>query len=98
MTKGDNLLACLAEECFELGKEVTKALRFGLYDKWKENPIPHDSIPHEFYDIMGVIEMLYDAGILERPTDEKIQELIKRKKERVEYFMEYSKKLNRVEE
>lgn len=97
--KIDYLLTCLMEECNEVSKEGARALRFGLHDKWVENPlpadwkdlpVPHDALIHEFYDIVTVMEVLYEIGALKKPSDEEIAELVSAKKSRINKYMKYS--------
>ena len=99
MNKTDYLLTCLMEECNEISKECARALRFGLTDKWvqdplppdwKDLPLPKDAIVHEFYDAMAVLHELYENGDLEQPSDLHIGYLIREKKKRIEKYMKYS--------
>lgn len=94
------------EECDEVSKESARALRFGLHDKWVENPLPpdwkdlptpHDAIIHEFYDLVTIMEVLYDTGAIKRPSDNEIGELIAAKKARINKYMKYSAERGRYE-
>lgn len=56
-----HLLACLAEECAEIIKEVGKILRFGIDDKnflMPEGQSNRERLTSELNDLMGVITML----------------------------------------
>lgn len=86
----DYMLTCVAEECAEIGKEAAKGIRFGLHDKWHDKPTAHDAVIAEFYDLVAVMEMMFEAGILSKPSDKEIEEMIHRKRSRVRHFMEYS--------
>lgn len=87
MNKIEHLLTCLIEECAEVQKEATKALRFGLEDIWKDNPTPSVKLAVEFGDLLGVFEMLKEEGVIPELSDEY---LIKKKKERVLKYMQYA--------
>lgn len=88
MNKKEYLLTCLIEECSEVQKEATKALRFGLDDNWKERGKQSDRIVHEFCDLLAIYDMLVEEGLLDDVTTE---EMIQMKKERVHKFMGYAK-------
>lgn len=64
MTKEEHLLVCLAEECAEIQKEVSKALRFGLENSHPKYPgTPRERIEYEMNDLLGVIEFLAENGL-----------------------------------
>ena len=93
MNKTEYLLTCLIEECAEVQKEATKALRFGLDDKWENDNTPQERLYIEMCDILGVIETLMEEGILDsnrispqQPTDV----LISAKKKKIKRWMEYA--------
>lgn len=86
----DYLLTCVAEECAEVSKEAAKGIRFGLHDQWQDKPTAHDALITEYYDLVSVMEMLFEAGILRRPSNEEAENLISRKRGRVRHFMKYS--------
>jgi NTP pyrophosphatase (non-canonical NTP hydrolase) len=86
MTKTEYLLIVLAEECAEVQKEISKALRFGI-----DTEIPNSSITyrlnliHEIADVFAVIEMLENNNDLSFKWN--IEEAIKIKKEKVTSYM-----------
>lgn len=86
----DYLLTCVAEECSEICKEATKGIRFGLHDQWREKPTAHDALIAEYYDLVAVMEMLFENKILCKPSEEEIVSMIEHKKHRVRHFMKYS--------
>lgn len=86
----DYLLTCVAEECSEICKEATKGIRFGLHDQWEEKPTAHDALIAEYYDLVAVMEMLFENKILCKPSEEEIVSMIEHKKHRVRHFMKYS--------
>lgn len=88
MDRKEYLLTCLIEECSEVQKEATKALRFGLDDNWKDRGRQADRIVHEFIDLIAVYDMLINEGLLNNVTTE---EMIQMKKERVHKYMDYAR-------
>lgn len=88
----DYLLTCVAEECSEICKEAAKGIRFGLHDQWKEKPTAHDALIAEYYDLVAIMEMLFENKILCKLSEEEIVNMIEHKKHSVRHFMEYSAK------
>jgi len=91
MNRIEHLLTCLIEECAEVQKEASKALRFGFDDKWKSdlNTLnTAEKIALECIDLSAVISMLQDEKIIEAPND--YADLIRKKKERVKKYMDYA--------
>ena len=64
MNKREHLLTCLIEECAEIQKTATKALRFGLDDHAPDGPLNSESIAHEIADLLAIVEMLEDEKII----------------------------------
>ena len=88
MNRTEHLLACLAEECAEVQHAVAKAMRFGLDDGYPgADSTNAQDIAREFADVLAVVEMLEEAGALERQTD---AHAIERKKARVSEYMAYA--------
>lgn len=87
MTETEHLLVCLAEECAEIQHAVGKALRFGPQDDFKATT-PAENIARECCDMIAVIEMLEEAGVIEKTGS--IQ-AIEQKKARVRHYMEYAR-------
>lgn len=91
------LLVCLSEECAELSKEVSKALRFGLNDAGPDSSHTNiEKIKMEFNDLFAVMKMLKaeksfgENGLLENnDIDKKIQ--------KVEKYLLYSLNLGIVQ-
>lgn len=66
MTKGENLLVTLSEECAEIQQAVSKSLRFGLenYNPVTPKLTNEKDIMTEYYQLITVMEMLIVSGIL----------------------------------
>ena len=88
MNHTEHLLSCLAEECTEVGQRVSKALRFGLSEVQPGQPLTNaERIAGELIDLLAVVGMLEDQGVLDVPRD---PVAITRKKEKVLKFMAYA--------
>ena len=91
MNRQEHLLVILSEECAELSKEVSKALRFGLND---HAPLSSETnaqrIVAEFNDLVAVFRMLAENNIFN--SDDLLNDKsIRDKKEKVERYLTYSK-------
>lgn len=88
MNQTEHLLSCLAEECTEVGQRVSKALRFGLGEVQPGQPLTNaERIAGELVDLLAVVEILEEEGILDVPRD---PGAIQRKKDKVRKFMVYA--------
>lgn len=104
MNISEHLLAVLAEECGEVAKECHKALRFGLDDQVTINPNGprgttgpnnREKIVDELNDLMGIVQMLVDRGIL--PSDWQNPEKQDAKTHKVARFMDYANRVGALE-
>ena len=93
MNLPEHLLVIAMEECSELQKELSKALRFGPNDR--DPKAPHatnrEKIVQEFADLRAVMEMIHEAAIIEEPHNEQVLELILAKKLKVSEMLKYSR-------
>jgi len=95
MEKYEHLLIILMEECAEVQKEVSKALRFGIDDNHpKTKETNKSSIERELADLLGAIELLIEYSVIERPNCN----LSIEKKYKIEKWLQYSKKKGRLTE
>lgn len=94
MDRKEHLLIILGEECAEVTHEVTKALRFGLNDSWKELPTNAEKLTQEMGDLIAVFNMLVLEGHV-KPIDIKVVEA---KYLKVEQFMQYSKRVGTLKD
>ncbi|WP_217577350.1 hypothetical protein [Mesorhizobium sp. GbtcB19] len=68
MNRPEHLLACLAEECDEVGKNCMKALRFGLADGYPGSSVTNaQEIAKELSDLIAVMRMLVAEGLIPKP-------------------------------
>ena len=92
MTRQEQLLVILMEECAEVSQRASKALRFGLTDPAGTEPgqpyMNKDRLLMEINDLYAVIDMTFGSeGPYLSPM------LIQDKKEKVEKYLKLSKKL-----
>jgi hypothetical protein len=101
MNETEHLLATLAEEGGEVGKECDKALRFGIADKitmdpegprGTEGPTNAEKIVAELNDLLGVARMLVSRGVI--PPDWQNEARQQRKIRRVIQYMNYAVRVN----
>jgi hypothetical protein len=97
MNRKEHLLTILAEEGAEVGQIVSKILRFGMDDvmpgQFQTN---EDRLIEEFNDLVGMMQMLREEGIIKKPFMNQI--LCDGKKARVERFLKYSRRKGTLEE
>ena len=92
MNKTEHLLTCLMEECTEIQKAAAKALRFGLDDHAPNSASTNaEDIAAEIIDLTAVVEMLKEENVIPSITGNDSASFIKKKKEKVKKYMEYSK-------
>lgn len=99
MNVEEHLLVTLAEECSEIQKAVSKALRFGLDDPWRDSEFscsPREMIQKELSDLIGVAEMLAQTGTLQWPIAD--GDLVEAKKLKVRKFFGYAREQGRLQD
>ena len=89
MTEQEHLLTCLMEECAEVQQAVSKAIRFGLNDSYKDHGNNKERIEDELCDLGGVLELLYARKILSMPDDHVTRLTAKTRK--VLRYMDYAR-------
>lgn len=110
MNATEHLLACLAEECGEVAKEVSKSLRFGLDDKvtmdphgprGTEGPDNRRKIADEMVDLLAVYQMCVSARILPdlgiSTTHTEVIRRVVKKQKKVEAYMDYARRVGSLE-
>ncbi len=94
MTKNEHLLTRLSEECNETAQRVSKALVFGLTEIQPGQSLSNaERIVYEFNDIVGLMELLQEAGCVDKVIDRTAIEL---KKAKVKKYMDYSNECGTV--
>lgn len=89
MNRSEHLLTCLSEECAKVQKAVAKAQRFGLSNYHPEKAITNaQEIAKECCDVIAIIEMLEEEGIIEKSGT---LQAIEGKKIRVNAYMAVAK-------
>ena len=90
MNTTEHLLTCLAEECSEVQKAVSKALRFGLQDGYPGgNTTNAQDIAKEVTHLMAVIDILREHCIIEQPKGAEL--VYGSKRARVLEYMDYAR-------
>lgn len=90
MTETEHLLACLAEECDEVGQRVMKALRFGLDEVQAGQPFMNsERICQELQDLIAVAEILCTRGVFADPYP--LAEVVDAKETKIKKFMAISR-------
>ena len=87
------LLVCLMEESAEIAQAAAKSIRFGLDDSHPERvgETNEDDLLEELYQCIAVVEMLQENKNLKTLTNEEIQCIKNKKKEKMVKYMSYSK-------
>ena len=90
MNKQEYLLVILSEECAEVIQEVSKVLRFGPNGSHpKYIGTNKERLNNEIGDLIGIISMLRDEGIVEENFEKKVLS----KMSKVEKYLKYSKSI-----
>jgi len=94
MDKVEHLLVCISEECSEVIKAISKALRFGLnYNHPSKNITNLTNIEMELDDLSGVLVALREeAGIELKSLPQRIIE----KKKRVKEYMNHAREIGKI--
>lgn len=88
MTRKEILLTLLSEECNETAQRASKAIRFGLDEVQEGQPFTNaDRIVYEFNDLLAVMELMADEGLIPRVRDTVAVAL---KKIKIEKWLNYS--------
>lgn len=92
MERYENLLVTVSEECAEIHKAVSKALRFGLDNHHPDKPTSSnaDEIMQEFIQLCSVIELLQFMGRLPTWSNKDIWMIKRRKCEKIAKWQEVS--------
>lgn len=92
MTRNENLLVTLMEECAEVQQSVSKALRFGLDNLSPVEQMRNkDLIMHEFYQLVAVVDILVGDETLPQYDSSKVLRIKASKQEKVLNYQKVSK-------
>jgi len=95
MNRTDHLLDILAEECAEVAKRVSKALRFGLEEVQPGQALTNrQRIMAQVNDLYAALKMLGDDGVIDPNPD---QVAVQAKIVQVEKFLVYSAECGRLD-
>lgn len=95
MNREQILLTILAEECVETAQRATKAIRFGMQEIQRDQPLNNSQrIIYEFNDILAIMEMLKKEGYFVGDIID--SEAIIKKEEKIEKYLKYSKELGKL--
>ncbi len=111
MNRTEHLLVCLAEECAEVTKEVTKILRFGMNDKPIQslggNELEPNSVrlQQEIIDVITLIDMIADEDdvlpLFNRPYNDEgneFESMMAAKREKVEKYIKYAREKGTIQD
>lgn len=94
MTVEENLLVILMEECDETSQRASKAIRFTLEEVQPSQGLTNaERIVYEFNDILAVMEIMQERGMIRDVID---REAIDKKKAKVQKYIAYSEQLGTV--
>ena len=97
MTEEQYLLLVLEEECVELAKVCSKAIRFGLEHKNPDLKKKNTNLLLEEYcDLLAAMKMLQTGGILPIMPAQEFVNRIEAKEQKVLRMMKYSRELRRL--
>ncbi len=92
MTSEENLLLTAMEECSEVSQAISKCLRFGMGGKRRPSSETNEKhVITEYYQLMAVMEMLFDNGIIHTISREERMEIKEKKKAKVLAYQEKSR-------
>lgn len=84
------LLICLIEECAEVSKRATKALRFGLEEIQPGQALSNAyRITEETGDILGIVKLLQDENIVS--SSNVLELLALRKEDKMKIWLQHNK-------
>ena len=86
MNKTEFLLTCLIEECSEVQKAATKAIRFGLNSHGgRDHELSNiEAVDVEFGHVQAIVGLLEEEGILKRKD---VDETISNKQAKITCYM-----------
>lgn len=99
MNRKEYLLVQLASECNEVAHRVTKALHFGLDEVQNGQSLTNEArMREELDDLLAVVEILGDEGILTGPVIDQgvpygvTKDIVDAKRAKIEKYMEIARR------
>lgn len=97
MSRADNLLSHLAQECAEVAIRCTKAQMFGLLEVQPEQSLTNaERIAEELCDLYATVDELKCAGLLPLMYEDEREARIHAKQRKATKFRRYSRELGRL--
>lgn len=99
MREIENLCVVAMEECAELQQALSKSLRFGFHNYNPDTPQKDNALDilNEYYQLIGVMEMLIDSGEIGHFKPEDIEYVKQSKRCKVSDYKQLSKALGIIE-
>lgn len=94
MNIDEYLLTCLSEECIEIAKDISKALRFGLDDvniSKPEGPTNRQRIEDELNDFSAILLMVEEHNLINKSWHS--FDKVEAKKLKILKYIEYARKI-----
>lgn len=100
MRKNEYLALVAMEECAEIQQALSKALRFGFDDHHpaRADETNEEQLLTEFYQLTAMMEELQKQGVIKGFTQDQIEDVKRKKIEKVYKYMDYSKEKALLEE
>lgn len=83
MSKVEEILDILQEECGEVVVAVSKVRRFGMDNRYKGGGSQREHLTQEVGDVMLMVKLLIDNGVF---TDEELHDAMLRKEEKLKIW------------
>ena len=98
MNYQEYLLVCLMEECGEVQQAAAKLLRFGKKDHHPDNELltNEKELLTEMEQCLTVFKLLKEEKIINSLSIEETQTIDKEKREKLAYYMNYSRDVGRL--
>ena len=92
MKHSEHLLICLIEECAEVQKAASKALRFGLDDGYPgSGRTNRQDIEKELLDVISICQILADKSIIRQFHQTEIDAALMDKRDKINHWLDYAR-------